>query len=1285
MYPTSLRALLLSLFALSAFASTPYQVVDLKGVPDTVPSSPRFLTAVNDVALFFASRSGTPADLWRTDGTPDGTFVLKTFAPDDFFGSIVSNGTIAWFAVRNSSTSWSLWRSDGRTIVAVQTSSTEPIVMIATLGGKAFALYGHRELRVIDESHTESLGVVSQGTSSRFSAARSGDILYVGTDIGIWKTDGTPANTTKISPNAAYALTIANGRLFYGGTTLNKGTELWVSDGTNAGNMVADLSPGQGSTFGPTSAIGAVGDRVLFTAYNNDLISSDGSESGTSVLRHDPALPRNSVFVPFQGALYFNYMDRLWRSDGTAAGTQLAVDTKPANLLATTSRMFFVGNDPQHGRSLFSSDGTAAGTRWIANASGDLFTTTSGGSIFFAGDDPYYGGEPWISDGTAAGSHLIANLAGDGAGSSRPRNFIAGADRLYFTADGDSGSAIWWTDGTASGTQSIIHAGTSDDLPPAAGVVGNTLYLRRSSQLTKTVGTTEALVHDFRGDFLSAHIGDSFAFGDRLYFFVDQGQLFVTDGTDAGTLQVMEADYDVLPLISSAGQPYLIETFGTLWAVGPTPRATHTIARVKEKLNHDSALLPFAGSFFYFGSMGLFPHLWNFSGGANDATLVKVMPRGGFGGDTGYGIDTGSANIGSALLFAWRGERFDEVQLWKTDGTADGTAQITEFSVLYAGLLTPLVALGERVLFAVDNGRESFRPWVSDGTKGGTKILAEITPMGGSRFNFFVADGIAYFAANGGLWQTDGTQEGTKAIAGVSGLTGTGFARVGNTLYFAAATKEQGIELWAYPLPGPGAVTIDDLRVSEHDGNAAVMVRLTRSSNQRVTVSYETVNVSATAGRDYTPASGTLTFEAGEVTKTIAIGIKDDDLPGRSRAFLVRLKGANVPIEKTTASVAIDDESPADVELAFLPTSPARFELRNHGPSPASNVVLCYDPLDTNSFQYCKRPIELTPGETQSFDIGNREGIVAGWVTQWERDPVPANNASVWRQGVGRLFASPPTLHAGESGTIAIALPAFEGVAFSSSDPSVLRGPDSVTGSADHTVTWATFTGLKPGTATVTAQSAVRQTVDMQVVAAGEVIRAPVKMAVGYGFNPYPTFGFPWEVRARIDGATADGATPSGTVEFFEDGISIGTAPVGREEARLVLSKSLPGYHLYRGAYSGDSRFNPATAEMPWTVSVSKGMPSFSATSLGGPEVVIGLRGVDGYPPTGTITVSENGSTRRTAGPLAKSGPGTATSTATGFSAAARTVQISYSGDELYESASVTIPITGIHRHSSGR
>ncbi len=84
------------------------------------------------------------------------------------------------------------------------------------------------------------------------------------------------------------------------------------------------------------------------------------------------------------------------------------------------------------------------------------------------------------------------------------------------------------------------------------------------------------------------------------------------------------------------------------------------------------------------------------------------------------------------------------------------------------------------------------------------------------------------------------------------------------------------------------SLSIGDVTVVE--GNIAVFtVILSAPSGQDVTVKYATANGSAKANQDYTAASGTLTFAAGETTKTVSVNV-GSTIAGKARKqFAVNL------------------------------------------------------------------------------------------------------------------------------------------------------------------------------------------------------------------------------------------------------------------------------------------------------------------------------------------------------------------------------------------------------------
>ena len=78
--------------------------------------------------------------------------------------------------------------------------------------------------------------------------------------------------------------------------------------------------------------------------------------------------------------------------------------------------------------------------------------TEVGDTIFFAARDDDHGRELWKTDGTAAGTALVKDID-PGDGGSYPEYLTNFNGTLFFTADdGDHGTELWKSDGTAAGT-----------------------------------------------------------------------------------------------------------------------------------------------------------------------------------------------------------------------------------------------------------------------------------------------------------------------------------------------------------------------------------------------------------------------------------------------------------------------------------------------------------------------------------------------------------------------------------------------------------------------------------------------------------------------------------------------------------------------------------------------------------------------------------------------------------------------------------------------------------------
>ena len=113
---------------------------------------------------------------------------------------------------------------------------------------------------------------------------------------------------------------------------------------------------------------------------------------------------------------------------------------------------------------------------------------------------------------------------------------------------------------------------------------------------------------------------------------------------------------------------------------------------------------------------------------------------------------------------------------------------------------------------------------------------------------------------------------------------------------------------------GPVGIAVADARVEEGAGAVlAFAVTLSRAASGTLTVNYATSDGTATAGTDYTAASGTLTFTAGESSKTIEVTVLDDSHDEGEETLTLRLSdpsGGRVTDAEATGTIENTDPMP---------------------------------------------------------------------------------------------------------------------------------------------------------------------------------------------------------------------------------------------------------------------------------------------------------------------------------------------------------------------------------------
>ena len=137
------------------------------------------------------------------------------------------------------------------------------------------------------------------------------------------------------------------------------------------------------------------------------------------------------------------------------------------------------------------------------------------------------------------------------------------------------------------------------------------------------------------------------------------------------------------------------------------------------------------------------------------------------------------------------------------------------------------------------------------------------------------------------------------------------------------------------PAPVEPSVTVADARVTEADGVTLYFtVTLDQAAQETVTVDYATADGTATAGEDYTAASGTLTFAPGETVKTVSVAVLDDLYNEGEETLTLRLSnpvGLRIADGEATGTIVNTDPLP-------LPGT------GNHDEAEAPRFVVYHDP-----------------------------------------------------------------------------------------------------------------------------------------------------------------------------------------------------------------------------------------------------------------------------------------------------------------------------------------------------
>jgi CSLREA domain-containing protein len=116
---------------------------------------------------------------------------------------------------------------------------------------------------------------------------------------------------------------------------------------------------------------------------------------------------------------------------------------------------------------------------------------------------------------------------------------------------------------------------------------------------------------------------------------------------------------------------------------------------------------------------------------------------------------------------------------------------------------------------------------------------------------------------------------------------------------------------------GPPAISIADVTAIEGNSGtstATLAISLTNPSSSIVTVDWTTNGNTASSGSDFASASGTVSFNPGETSKTITLNINGDTSVEGNESFFVNLSNAangTIADSQATVTIADDDGTPS--------------------------------------------------------------------------------------------------------------------------------------------------------------------------------------------------------------------------------------------------------------------------------------------------------------------------------------------------------------------------------------
>ena len=886
-------------------------------------SYPKNFTQFDGKIYFTALNNQFSRNLWVHDPATNQTYTIGDYGPIDGELTIVDNTLYFTKNVYNNE----LWKTNGTAEGTSQVKILEGngyVSLPTAYNGKLYfisndIIYGN-EIWVSDgtEAGTHIFKDINPGdlnSNAKNLFVFNGSLYFTAnntqTGIELWKSDGTETGTVllkDIAPGATPAnpgkSIIFNNNFYFFASTSANGNELWKSNGTAEGTVLFKefvAGPtGVSNYYDGLDGIAVSNDYFVFTArYNNSLrlYKSDGTIEGTEQIKivDIPAdgFENFSGFTVHNNKPYFIGTDfsdtgsQLWTTDGSVAGTELAVDTELLNAgnishLTTASDylIFYADNGTGH-PTPWVSDGTQEGTHLLkdvnlySTSAGNMdFVTISNKTYFPAGYGSLNGVEFWSTDGTEQNTNIIKDLfhsyAGTIGGAGKFSATVLNDNLIFAGNNGLSGSEPFITDGTADGTHIIkdLYSGeysscgfTNEHTHDIFIKAGNKLFFNGSgngtgAEIFVTDGTAEGtkLVKDISPGTTSSVNGYTYfmSYNDIFYFKgndnIHGDELWRTDGTDEGTWLVKDINPGLESGVTASngytnqninyavcnGFMYFVANDGTGAAVWKTDGTTAgTIKVITLPSTNEPVIINANNSKIFITTVGL--NVLYGSDGTQDGTLLLQSDI-----DSNYLHFLYNCVVNNELYYNVNTNTTGR-SIFRSDGTPAGTILVKGNLATTTGIKF-MKSCGDYIFFGLGSNDFTFpysnEIWRTDGTANGTLQLT--LTEDGNQFGDYdcLGNNLVFLKpyAEPYFWISDGTAANTNPVditvsnappfQGFYGLS-TILGIVGTTIYLEGLTQESGAEMYVANIEGllntpsvsSGHTGVDNVLLYPNPGN----------------------------------------------------------------------------------------------------------------------------------------------------------------------------------------------------------------------------------------------------------------------------------------------------------------------------------------------------------------------------------------------------------------------------------------------------------------------------------